>query len=454
VASSLSGRGSLRADLHSDGSPTKLRIDRSQTGLDGFDAEQLDGARETLAQEVPEGDPAAVAGAEAGDAADAVKDGESAIPFNLPSGPAKTAVTPQQIALPKGEGSIEGMGESFTPNLSSGTGTFSVPIALPKGRAGVQPSLSLSYSTASGNGPVGIGWSLAAPFISRQTDKGLPRYREGAAWTGEEDTFMYNGGQELVPIDSALASSREGAPVPAELRGFQQYRARVEGGFMRFFRAPDSSRWVVQSKDGTRFEFGCAGTSLSECAQRAVQADPEDDRRVFSWQLVRMSDVHGSTVLYEYQTNAGTPYLSSVYYTSPASCGALGSGPGARGCNAAPSAYAHRVRLVYEAREDVTSSYVTTWRTEQALRLKRIEVTSADQAEGTRYLVRRYHLGYDATSYLSLLTSVQVEGRPSRFDASLGVMAMSTSVSEAALTDRVVGELLPPMRFTLPFRQV
>jgi hypothetical protein len=50
------------------------------------------------------------------------------------------------------------MGVSFSPVLSSGTGTFSVPIAVAPGRAGVQPSLALSYSTGGGNGSVGFGW--------------------------------------------------------------------------------------------------------------------------------------------------------------------------------------------------------------------------------------------------------------------------------------------------------
>jgi len=361
----------------------------------------------------------------------------SVVPLNLPSGPSKTAVTSQQISLPKGEGSIEGMGESFTPNLSSGTGTFSVPIALPKGRAGVQPSLALSYATSGGNGIVGIGWSLAVPFISRQTDKGLPHYVDQAAWHGEEDTFMYNGGQELVPIDSAAATRMEGAPVPDELSGWQQYRARVEGGFMRFFRAPDASRWVVQSKDGTRFDFGGVG---------AVTADPEDVSRVFSWQLSRMSDAHGSTVHYRYTSNAGALYPDAIYYTSPASC-ASDNPEIARECAASLSDYAHRVQFVYEPREDVTSSYVTTWRVEQALRLKRLEITSAADQVGARFLVRRYHLSYAADSYHSLLSSVQVEGRPSRPDPVLEVEVGNAAVPEASLGASIVGDLLPPMRF-------
>jgi len=381
-----------------------------------------------------------------GGAAEETPSGEVNL-LNLPSGSSKTAVTAQQIALPKGEGSIEGMGESFTPNLSSGTGTFSVPIALPKGRAGVQPSFALSYATSGGSSPVGMGWSLGVPFISRQTDKGLPRYVDRAEWHGQEDSFMYNGGQELVAVDSATASKLDDAPVPPEFSGWQQYRTRVEGGFMRFFRAPDASRWVVQSKDGTRFEFGDCGASAGPCTP-AVVSDPESAARIFSWQLVRMSDVHGSTVYYRYLQNAGTLYLSSVDYTSPASCGVPENPAATRECAASLEQYAHHVSFVYEPRPDVTSSYITTWRTEQALRLKRLEVTSAGDSIGSRFLVRRYHLSYDANSYHSLLSQVQVEGRPSRFDAALGVMVGDARVPESALDDLIVGDLLPPMRFS------
>ena len=73
---------------------------------------------------------------------------------------------------------------------------------------------------------------------------------------------------------------------------------------MRFFRAPDSKRWVVQSKDGTRFDFGLVPGVAGE---PGVQADPEDPARIFAWQLVRMSDVHGSSVHYRYLSDRGAP---------------------------------------------------------------------------------------------------------------------------------------------------
>ena len=94
----------------------------------------------------------------------------------LPSGADKSGVTSKSISVPKGAGTIQGMEESFSAQLSTGIATFSVPIALPAARGGAQPSLGLSYSSSGGSGVVGMGWSIGVPFIARQTDRGVPRY--------------------------------------------------------------------------------------------------------------------------------------------------------------------------------------------------------------------------------------------------------------------------------------
>jgi hypothetical protein len=40
----------------------------------------------------------------------------------------------QVISVPKGGGALHGIGEKFSPDLFTGTGNFTVPIALPSGR--------------------------------------------------------------------------------------------------------------------------------------------------------------------------------------------------------------------------------------------------------------------------------------------------------------------------------
>src|SRR5215211_322850 len=100
------------------------------------------------------------------------------------------------ISVPRGGGTIRGMGEKFSANPVNGTGSLSVPIFTSPGRSAFGPQLSLSYDSGSGNGPFGIGWSLPVPAITRRTDKGLPQYRDA----DESDVYIVAGAEDLVPV--------------------------------------------------------------------------------------------------------------------------------------------------------------------------------------------------------------------------------------------------------------
>src|SRR5262245_12098232 len=79
-----------------------------------------------------------------------------------------------KLSLPKGGGAIRGIGEKFSATPATGSASFTIPIFVSPGRNDLQPSLTLSYDSGSGNGPFGFGWALSLPSISRKTDKGLP----------------------------------------------------------------------------------------------------------------------------------------------------------------------------------------------------------------------------------------------------------------------------------------
>ena len=61
------------------------------------------------------------------------------------------------ISLPSGGGAISGLGETFSPDLFTGTGILSVPIALPPGRNGLAPRLSRAYRAGTATGR--SGWA-------------------------------------------------------------------------------------------------------------------------------------------------------------------------------------------------------------------------------------------------------------------------------------------------------
>ena len=118
---------------------------------------------------------------------------------SLAVGGDKTGVSSQAISLPQGSGKIQGMGESFSTQLSTGVATFSVPISLPKARGSAQPSLSLSYSSASGHGLGGVGFDIGVPYIAGRRTAAFPRTTTKASWQPQQDRFVFNGGQELCP---------------------------------------------------------------------------------------------------------------------------------------------------------------------------------------------------------------------------------------------------------------
>ncbi len=383
-----------------------------------------------------EGRDADGADAEGGEPEDS-KDGEDASDEerletrDLPTGGDKSGVTSQAISVPKGEGTVKGMGESFSAQLSTGIATFSVPLALLPARGAAQPELSLSYGSSGGHGVAGVGWSIGVPFIARQTDKGVPRYDDRALWHAGSDRFVFNGGQELVPICDVSgelqcrgSSARSAVPaveqMPDWAGGWRYFRARVEGGFLRFFWSPDRLTWRVQDKSGVTLELGVPLDG--SVYEGALELHPDDARRstrapkrVYRWLLVRKYDPYGArdasgnltpvnVVQYRYVESGGMAVLSDIYDTSPA------GDP----TTTALADYAHHTRLRYEARPDPTESYRAGWRIAQRLRLVGLDVASKTFKGATsdaRRLVRRYHLGYDATLHVSLLASMQVEGR-------------------------------------------
>src|SRR5205809_6100620 len=108
----------------------------------------------------------------------------------------KSSNSSQTITLPQGGGALQGIGETFSPDLHTGTGNFTVPIALPPGRNGLQPQLNLVYSTGNGNGIFGLGWSLSIPGVARKTSKGIPRCRDYDPDLTKRDTFILSGAED------------------------------------------------------------------------------------------------------------------------------------------------------------------------------------------------------------------------------------------------------------------
>lgn len=187
------------------------------------------------------------------------------------------------VSLPQGGGAISGMGEKFSPDLFTGTGNFSVPIAIPEGRNGFQPQLSLGYSTGNGNGAFGFGWGLSVPGIMRKTNKGVPEYCD------EKDVYILSGSEDLIPIEEN------------ENEGWKMYRPRTEGLFARIthFYGSGKNYWEVRSKDGLVSYYGNPDLDADDQANTVI-ANPNNRDKIFAWKLYKTQDPFGNKIIYEY----------------------------------------------------------------------------------------------------------------------------------------------------------
>jgi hypothetical protein len=208
------------------------------------------------------------------------------------------------ISLPKGGGAIRGMGEKFDVNPVTGTGSFTVPIAISPGRGGFTPQLALSYDSGGGNSPFGLGWNVGIPQITRKTDKGLPQYLEGippsgGAGGGNEDVFILSGAEDLVHVlkddNGTLVwdSRTEGDYI------VYPYRPRTEGLFAvieRWHNTTDNSKshWRSISKENI--------TSIYGYTENARIADPDNSNKVFSWLIEKSWDAKGNLIEFEYKS--------------------------------------------------------------------------------------------------------------------------------------------------------
>ncbi len=307
----------------------------------------------------------------------------------------------QIISTPQGGGALHGIGETFSPDLHTGTGNFTVPIALPAGRNGFQPQLSLIYSTGNGNGPYGLGWNLTVPGVSRKTSKGIPRYRNDHASESGGDTFILSGAEDLIPVTETV--------------GVVSYRPRTEGLFARIehHATPDTNHWEVRSKDGLVSVYGTPGASPDD---PAVIANPENRAEIFNWKLTRTTDPFDNTIQYEYERDSGETadhhwdqlYLKRIRYADYTE-------PGAGGVPV--KKFLVSVTFVYEERPDPFSDHRAGFEIRTRLRCTGIEIRTH---AGSERLVRVYRLIYLDQRMLpieqlplnaaSLLSQVLVEG--------------------------------------------
>jgi RHS repeat-associated protein len=308
---------------------------------------------------------------------------------------------------------------------NDGAAQYTLPLWVPPGRAGLQPDLSLLYSSRGPNGLLGMGWSLGGfPRITRcrrtfAQDGGA---RQVDFVDGDQGDRFCLDGQRLVAVGGTDGPGSVYGADGTEYRTEQDMHAKIVSY------APDAlgpSYFRVYLKDGRILTLGGGGSGLDKFeGQRAHVSgaswlvDYSQSVR-YAWGISRMEDRAGNYLTVKYGVtvfpNFGYEQLpQSIEYTAS---------------SRDPSVAASRsIEFLYENRPDPSVAFVSGLRLQQTRRLQRVEMRWHPDAN-TSTLLRSYRLQYrnDSASKRSLLSQVQecdgadVCKPPTRFGWSLGL---------------------------------
>ncbi|WP_190285576.1 toxin glutamine deamidase domain-containing protein [Montanilutibacter psychrotolerans] len=233
--------------------------------------------------------------------------------------------------------------------VNGGAASYSVPIALPPGRRGMQPELSLNYSSRSGNGIAGMGWSLSATSAVSRCPSTLEQ--DGIVRPVELDALdkLCLDGARLVATSGTYGQI--GATYATEIESFS--RVTQLGGAL----SSAAAYFKVETKSGDIVFYG--GNSSATNPARVI---PGNVALPMTWLIERRQDRVGNFVRYAYTSfGNGENLLSQVFYTG------FGSTDGDRS-----------VEMVYETRpttggaRDQSSNYLADGLTRSSQRLKQI----------------------------------------------------------------------------------
>ena len=274
--------------------------------------------------------------------------------------PPETEVTGGANSLDNG---VVGTIGGTVSTSAMGGAIYTIPIQLPQGINGMQPSLSVTYNSQGGNGLLGWGWDL--PGVSAVTRGGTTLYHDGyMSGVDFDDDRYYLDGQRLMVVNG-MTNGANGAEYKTETDGMSKivsYTCDTTTG-PAYFR--------VWTAEGHVLEYGGTEDSRIGLRQR---------NDVCVWLLNRVMDSDGNYMTYHYYRSEVGYRLTRIRYTYNES---LISVP------------AYEINLVYQDRPEKEIVFVGNNCLQQTKLLKEINVVYDNDS-----VLWRYGFNYDETTGL------------------------------------------------------
>ena len=239
--------------------------------------------------------------------------------IKVPDMPESKAFVPTALTDMPDVNPLQGIPMIAAPTANNrGTAELTYPIELPKGRRGMQPNVDLHYSSAGGNGILGVGWSMQTPAITIDTRWGVPRYDP----LNETEQYLVNGAAILFRDSNGTANElpyQTNSYLPRK-KGVVRFYARDTKNQDRIIRSgsnPTTYWWAVTDRNGiTTFygrNFNPNNPSDNSIDESSVVRT--DNNCIAYWAATASVDIYGNYILYNNTKINNTIYVNSITYT-------------------------------------------------------------------------------------------------------------------------------------------
>lgn len=199
--------------------------------------------------------------------------------------------------LVAGNSTLFGFTDGELAVSSTGALQYSIPIACVPGRSGMTPELSFTYDSNAGSGLMGKGWSVSGFSTITRTARNLAMDGEAGRIAFDTGDRLALDGQRLVPIDSTQSYWPNGAQLRTSFLTEQNTFRRVDA----FFLGGEVQRFEVRTKEGLIYYYGARGVDGPAQYLRDRRGPTSN---IISWPLVRIMDLNGNTIDYNYEDRA------------------------------------------------------------------------------------------------------------------------------------------------------
>lgn len=209
----------------------------------------------------------------------------------------------------------------------SGAATYTLPIDTPKGRGGVKPNVSLSYSSSGGDGYLGFGWGLQAnSAISRCPSSFEQDGKQRGVKLDNLDKFCLDG-QRLLLVSGNYGAAN--SQYRKELDDFSVTTAlgQLSGGGPAAFKVENKAGEThyygdVYAQTGKNFKNGEGSNEFGDALVTINNTFTSNNDVARLWALKGVEDTVGNYISFHYAKTQSEHYISRIDYAGH-SAGAL-----------------------------------------------------------------------------------------------------------------------------------